>query len=99
MTENFPTGYFLRKADKCFGVCIVNWSMDVGHGRKYNVSRLKSESNLLDDNAAEDLLKCRHVDGRIAWAHRNRGVVYSVYKHSYSVLYTTSPNINRLLTL
>ncbi len=27
MPENFPIGQFLRKADKCFGVCIVNLSM------------------------------------------------------------------------
>jgi hypothetical protein len=25
--ENFPAGQFLRKADKCIGVCIVNWDM------------------------------------------------------------------------
>jgi hypothetical protein len=24
MPENFPSGQFLRKADKCFDVCIVN---------------------------------------------------------------------------
>jgi hypothetical protein len=27
MPGNFPAGKFLRKADKCFSVCIVNWSM------------------------------------------------------------------------
>ncbi len=27
MPENFPAGQFLRKADKCLGVCIVNKSM------------------------------------------------------------------------
>jgi hypothetical protein len=27
MPKNFPAGQFLRKANKCFGVCKVNWSM------------------------------------------------------------------------
>ncbi len=27
MPENFPGGQFFRKADKCFGVCMVNQSM------------------------------------------------------------------------
>jgi hypothetical protein len=29
--DNLPAGLFFRKANKCFGICIVNYSMGEGH--------------------------------------------------------------------
>jgi hypothetical protein len=36
MQENFSAGQFLRKADKCSGICKVNWSM--GSTISFNVA-------------------------------------------------------------
>ncbi len=35
MPENFPAGQFLRKADKYFGVCKVNYSVVLSINHQY----------------------------------------------------------------
>jgi hypothetical protein len=31
LPENFPTGLFLREADKCFGICITFYGLNITH--------------------------------------------------------------------
>ncbi len=49
MPENFPAAQFLRKVDKCFGVCIVNLSMGIKLCDGYHYRMLNIRVQLVVD--------------------------------------------------